>query len=57
MEIVVSLKVRDYVYQFYQKSADVLHKRPEEVMEQALFLYAGMLAQDMIQGRDASENQ
>ena len=57
MEIVVSLKVRDYVYQFYQKSADVLHKRPEEVMEQALFLYAGMIAKDMIQGDDSSADQ
>ena len=57
MEIVVSLKVRDYVYQFYQKSADVLHKRSEEVMEQALFLYAGMIAKDMIEGDDSPADQ
>lgn len=52
MEIVVSLKVQDFVFQFYQKCAEALHKRTEELMEQALFMYAGMIAQDMIKGGD-----
>ena len=47
MEIIVSLKVPDFVYQFYQKSGQMLDKRPEELMEQALFLYAGAIAQEL----------
>ena len=48
MEIIVSLKVQDFVYRFYQKSGQMLHKRPEELMEQALFQYAGTIAQELI---------
>ena len=56
MEIVVSLKVQDYVYLFYQKSAQALQKSREELMEQALFTYAGMIAQDMLQdGNDPND--
>ena len=56
MEIVVSLKVQDYVYLFYQKSAQALQKSPEELMEQALFTYAGMIAQNMLQdGNDPND--
>ena len=56
MRIVLSLEVEDFVYQFYQKGAEVLQKRPEELMEQALFMYAGMVAQDMILDGDAPKD-
>ena len=56
MEIVVSLKVQDYIYQFYQKSGQALQKRPEELMEQALLAYAGMIAQDMLQNKNLPED-
>ena len=57
MEIVVSLNVQDYLYLFYQKSAEAMQKRPEELMEQALFLYAGMVAEDVIGKKEKPEGQ
>ena len=57
MEIVVSLNVEDYVYGFYQKCAQELQKRPEELMEQALFAYAGMIAQDMMWDKNVPNAQ
>ena len=54
MEIIVSLKVEDYVYRFYQKGAEALDRRPEELMEQALFMYAGILAQELTNNDDES---
>ena len=53
----MSLNVQDYIYLFYQKSAQALQKRPEEPMEQALFAYAGMIAQDILQDKDAPVEQ
>ena len=52
MKIVVSLDVEDYVYHFYQKTAEALNRRPEVLMEQALYLYAGMAAQEILQKPD-----
>ena len=48
MDVIVSLKVEDYVYLFYQKGAMILNKRPEELMEEAIFKYAGMIANDLL---------
>ena len=48
MDVIVSLKVEDYVYLFYQKGAMILIKRPEELMEEAIFHYAGMIANDLL---------
>ena len=49
MERIVQLKIEEYIYRFYQKGANVLGRTPEELMEQALFMYAGMVAEDLIQ--------
>ena len=57
MEIVVALNLQDYLYQFYKKSAESMEKTPEELMEQALFLYAGMIAKDMIQDKEKPGDQ
>ena len=57
MDIVVSLNVQDYLYRFYQKCAQELQKRPEEIMEQVLFMYAGTVAKDMIQNKKDPEEQ
>ena len=46
---IVQLKIEEYIYQFYQKGANVLGRTPEELMEQALLMYAGMVAEDLIQ--------
>ena len=49
MKKTVRLKIDEYIYQFYQKGAKALGRTPEELMEQALFMYAGMVAEDLIQ--------
>ena len=48
MKKTVSLQVEDYIYQFYQKGAEVLDRSPENLMEQALFMYAGIVAQGLM---------
>lgn len=53
MQIYVSLKVEDYVYLFYQKGAKALNKRPEELMEHAIFQYAGIVAQNLVDNGNA----
>ena len=45
----VNLKVEDDIYQFYQKGAKILGSTPEELMEQALFRYAGLVAEALLQ--------
>lgn len=55
MKIVISLNIEDYVYQFYKQGADTLGRRTEDLMEQALFIYAGMAARDM--NRRAAEDK
>lgn len=52
MEITVTLKVEDYIYQFYQIGASVLNRSPEELMEKALFMYAGIAAEELIQNKE-----
>lgn len=44
---IVQLNIEEYLYQFYQKGAEILGRTPEDLMEQALFMYAGMIAQDL----------
>ena len=52
MERIVQLKIEEYIYRFYQKGANVLGRTPEELMAQALFMYAGMVAKDLIQNEE-----
>ena len=51
----VVLQVDDYLYRFYQQGADTLQRTPEDMMEQALFLYAGIVAQDLLKSGPHSE--
>lgn len=53
MQIFVSLKVEDYVYLFYQKGAKALNNRPAELMEHAIFQYAGIVAQNLVYNGNA----
>ena len=49
MEITVNVTVSDFVYEFYAKAASDLGDRTvEEIMSEALFMYAGLIAQDML---------
>ena len=43
----VTLQIEDYLYQFYQIGAAQLNQTPEALMEQALFIYAGIVANDI----------
>ena len=52
MVITITLQVEDYIYRFYQMGAEQLNRSPESLMEQALFMYAGIVANDLIQGHD-----
>lgn len=56
MEITVTLKVEDYVYQFYQIGAEVLNRTPEDMMEEALFMYAGIAAQELTKNREKTKD-
>ena len=49
MKRMIQLNVEDYVYQFYKKGADALNRTAEELMEQAILMYAGMIAEDLLQ--------
>jgi len=44
----ITLEVDDYIYTFYQKGAGILQRTAEDLMEQALFMYAGIVARDLI---------
>ena len=48
----ISLNVDDYVYQFYQIGAKTLDRPVEELIEQALFMYAGIIASDLNQSHE-----
>ena len=52
----VQLNVEEYIYQFYQKGAKVLERTPEELMEQALFMYAGMVADELLQNEQTPKS-
>ena len=49
MKRMITLNVDDYVYQFYQIGANTLNVSVEEIMEQALYMYAGIIANDINQ--------
>ena len=49
MKKAVTLQIEDYLYQFYQIGAEQLNRTPESLMEQALFMYAGIVANDLNQ--------
>lgn len=49
MKVVTTIAVPSFVYQFYMKAANEIgNKTPEDVMADALFTYAGMIAQDIL---------
>ena len=54
MKLDVLLKVEDYVYQFYQMGALTLDRPVEALMEQALLMYAGIIAYDLNISHDNS---
>ena len=50
MKITTNITLDDYVYALYQKAATEMGTvTTEELMSRALFLYAGMVAQDILQ--------
>ena len=52
MKVVTTIAVPSFVYKFYMKAADEIgNKTPEDVMADALFTYAGMIAQDILQNQ------
>ena len=49
MEIITSVRIPDYVYDFYKKGAAHLNREsPEELMEIALEQYAGIVAIELL---------
>lgn len=50
----ILLNIDDYVYQFYQIGAETLGRPVEELMEQALYMYAGIVANDLNQSHENS---
>lgn len=49
MEITVNITVPDFVYQFYAKvSSELGDRTTEEIMADALFMYAGMVSQEIL---------
>jgi len=49
MKITVSVTVPDYVYLFYQKASETLPQRtPQELMAQALTLFAGTVSEKIL---------
>jgi len=49
MKITVNITVPDFVYQFYAKvSSDLGDRTTEEAMSDALFIYAGMVSQEIL---------
>lgn len=53
MKVVTNITVPSFVYQFYMKVANDLGNRtPEDVMADALFTYAGIVAQDVLKHND-----
>ena len=58
MEITTSVTVQDYVYKFYQKAASVMgNTTAEALMSKALFLYAGLIAEDLQRSENATPIQ
>ena len=56
MKIPVTLQIEDYIHQFYQLGAERLNRSPESLMEQALFIYAGLIADDINRTVSTIEN-
>ena len=48
MEITVSVNIPAYVYQFYAKASTFAQRTPEEVMAEALYLYAEAVSISML---------
>ena len=55
MHVITSVRVPDYVYEFYKLGAARLKRNsPEELMEIALERYAGMVANDLLKLHEES---
>ena len=55
MDVITSVTIPDYVYEFYKAGAKRLNcKAPEELMEIALLRYAGLVAFDLLQANEIS---
>lgn len=55
MKIATTVDVEDYVYAFFRKAATELgNTTPEKLMSQALYMYAGMVAADIL--KDNGDN-
>lgn len=50
MEIITTISVPDYVYQFYQKVSEHIGdgRTTEDIMSSALLTYAGFLSEEVI---------
>ena len=55
MKIATTVDVEDYVYAFFRKAATELgNTTPEKLMSQALYMYSGMVAADIL--KDNGDN-
>ena len=55
MDVITSVRVPDYVYEFYKLGASRLKRNtPEELMEIALIRYAGLVAFDLLKANEIS---
>ena len=55
MDVITSVAIPDYVYEFYKVGAKHLNcKAPEELMEIALIRYAGLVAFDLLKANEIS---
>lgn len=48
----VSLLIDDYLYEFYEKAGEQVHKTAEQTMERTLFLFAGEASFHAIDARE-----
>lgn len=55
MDVLISVAIPDYVYEFYKTGAEKLHREtPEELMAIALKQYAGIVAMELLKEYDLS---
>lgn len=58
MKIVTNIAIPDFVYRFYmQVATDLGDRTPEDVMADALFTYAGLVAQDILISKQPSDSK
>lgn len=55
MDMPITIKVPDYVYQFYRQAAEnIADRNTEQIMADALSAYAALLNEDMMKARNAA---